>query len=220
MSMCREHLRDKNLSLKAKGLLSQMLALPPGWNYTISGLVYINKENETAIKNILSELKDRGYLVVSKTNSSESGRFEYVYNIYESPQGILPEVENPPMDNPPMDNRPLNLIEIKDKEIKENIDVNIFKERRREKYQRFVPPTVEEVDAYIKEMGYTFSAETFVDFYSSKGWKVGSQPMKDWKAACRTWQRRRDEEKKTSPQKPARNSSFDVEEFFQASLLK
>ena len=72
---------------------------------------------------------------------------------------------------------------------------------RIEKEKRFAPPSVEEVDAYIKEQGYAFDAESFVDFYSSKGWKVGSQPMKDWKAACRTWQRRRDEDRKKEAEK-------------------
>ena len=93
-----------------------------------------------------------------------------------------------------------------------------------EKEKRFTPPSVEEVDAYIKEMGYSFDANAFVDFYSSKGWRVGSQPMKDWKAACRTWQRRRDEERKTST-KPTKtqapkSSSFDTEEFFRLSLAR
>ena len=71
----------------------------------------------------------------------------------------------------------------------------------KDKEKRFAPPSVEEVDAYIKEQGYAFDAESFVDFYSSKGWKVGSQPMKDWKAACRTWQRRRDEDRKKEAEK-------------------
>lgn len=54
---------------------------------------------------------------------------------------------------------------------------------------KFSPPTPEEVRAYCKEKGYTWDPEAFLDFYQSKGWKVGSQPMKDWKAACRNWER-------------------------------
>lgn len=49
-------------------------------------------------------------------------------------------------------------------------------------------PTVEEVQAYITEKGYHFSAEDFVAFYESNGWKVGKNPMKSWQAACRTWE--------------------------------
>ncbi len=54
----------------------------------------------------------------------------------------------------------------------------------------FVPPTVDEVRAYCLERRNRVSADGFVDFYTSKGWKVGAQPMKDWKAAVRTWEQR------------------------------
>lgn len=63
------------------------------------------------------------------------------------------------------------------------------------KRERFAPPSVEEVREYIAEKGYRFDAESFVAFYESKGWKVGREPMKSWKAACTTWDKRRGEEK-------------------------
>jgi len=88
--MSNTHLRDKNLSLKAKGLLSVMLSLPEEWDYTIAGLVAICKENETAVKSALNELKKLGYLIVTKLSPAKttSGRFEYQYDIYEQPQDI------------------------------------------------------------------------------------------------------------------------------------
>lgn len=55
--------------------------------------------------------------------------------------------------------------------------------------RRFTPPTLDEVRAYCKERNNKVDYERFVDFYTSKGWKVGNQPMKDWKAAVRTWER-------------------------------
>ena len=55
--------------------------------------------------------------------------------------------------------------------------------------QKFKKPTLEELKAYITENRYTFSAEAFMDYYESNGWKVGRNPMKSWQAACRTWQR-------------------------------
>lgn len=69
---------------------------------------------------------------------------------------------------------------------------------------RFIKPTVEEVRAYIAERnkGMTSEdAEVFVDFYESKGWKVGSQPMKDWKAAVRTWEQRNNNKSSTQTKK-------------------
>lgn len=53
---------------------------------------------------------------------------------------------------------------------------------------KFIPPTDEEVAAYVAEKGYHFNPAQFVPHYQSKGWKVGNQPMKDWRAACRTWE--------------------------------
>lgn len=58
------------------------------------------------------------------------------------------------------------------------------------KAKRFTRPSVEEVRAYCEERGNGVSAEAFVDFYESKGWKVGNSPMKDWRAAVRTWEKR------------------------------
>lgn len=52
---------------------------------------------------------------------------------------------------------------------------------------RFSTPTIDEVRAYCAEKGYTVDADRFVDYYTSNGWKVGKNPMKDWKAAVRTW---------------------------------
>lgn len=61
---------------------------------------------------------------------------------------------------------------------------------KKHKERRFVKPTVEEVRAYCEERQNNVDPEAFIDFYESKGWKVGNQPMKDWKAAVRTWERR------------------------------
>jgi len=64
--------------------------------------------------------------------------------------------------------------------------------------KRFTPPTVEEVSDYIRQQGYNVDPDNFVDFYESKGWKVGKETMKDWKASVRTWHRRN---KSTTPSK-------------------
>ena len=59
---------------------------------------------------------------------------------------------------------------------------------------RFTPPSIEEVAAYCRERGNAVNAEAFVDFYESKGWKVGNAPMKSWQAAVRSWERREREQ--------------------------
>ena len=55
---------------------------------------------------------------------------------------------------------------------------------------RFAPPTIEDVQSFISENGYSVDAQKFVDYYESNGWKVGKNPMRDWRAAVRTWVRR------------------------------
>ena len=102
--MSNYHLKEKEMSLKAKGLLSLMLSLPNNWDYTIEGLVAICKENETAIKSTLKELKDFGYLEILKVQN-QKGQFEYEYNIYEKPQSKKPEVENLGVENPSVENQ-------------------------------------------------------------------------------------------------------------------
>lgn len=93
----------------------------------------------------------------------------------------------------------------KDKEEDKDKDKEVCVSRAR---PRFTPPTVDEVSAYAEEKGWTpaqFNAERFVDFYASKGWKVGSSQMKDWKAAARGWVSRRDtpQDEKQKPGNPA-----------------
>ena len=108
--MSNVHLRDTNLSLRAKGLLSMMLSLPPDWDYSVEGLIAINKENVTAIKSALKELRDNGYLIVTKKlpNETESGRFEYIYDIFEEKQAIKKQgIEILPIENLPVEILPV-----------------------------------------------------------------------------------------------------------------
>nr|DAM83914.1 MAG TPA: hypothetical protein [Caudoviricetes sp.] len=62
--------------------------------------------------------------------------------------------------------------------------------------KRFTPPTLDDVSAYIRERGSNVDAQRFLDFYTAKGWMVGKNRMKDWKAAVRTWEKRDSEQNK------------------------
>ena len=90
--MANYHLRDKELSFKAKGLLSYMLSLPEDWDYSLNGLATVSKEGIKAIKNIVSELKNQGYLEINKVRK-ENGQYQYEYLIREIPEGIEPEYQ-------------------------------------------------------------------------------------------------------------------------------
>jgi len=95
--MSNYHLRDKNLSLKAKGLLSQLLSYSSDWNLTINGLCSVLKEQEKAVKNTIKELEMHNYLTRNRLQDNK-GRFYYKYIIHEKPK--YPYPQNPPMDNP------------------------------------------------------------------------------------------------------------------------
>ena len=109
------HLREKEMSLKAKGLLTLMLSLPGNWDYSISGLASICAENETAIKTGLKELKKFGYLKISKIfPNKERGnkKIEYVYEIFEKPlvegkRQKEQETEKQPLEKQSVENLPL-----------------------------------------------------------------------------------------------------------------
>ena len=90
--MANYHLRDKELSFKAKGLLSYMLSLPEDWDYSLNGLASVSKEGIKAIKNIISELKEYGYLKINKIRK-ENGQYQYEYLIREIPEKIEPEYQ-------------------------------------------------------------------------------------------------------------------------------
>lgn len=103
--MSNYHFRDKRLSLKAKGLLSEMLSLPNNWDYTVIGLVSLNKESKSAIQSTLKELEECGYLIRTRTQD-EKGQFDYIYDIYEHPVTEKPQTENQVTDNPCTENVP------------------------------------------------------------------------------------------------------------------
>ncbi len=101
--MSNHHLRNKELSLKAKGLLSQMLSLPEDWDYTLAGLSHINREKIDAIREAVKELEKAGYIVRSRERDAKGRLRGADYIIYEQPQPPtldLPTLENPTLDNP------------------------------------------------------------------------------------------------------------------------
>ena len=139
--MSNYHFKDKRLSLKAKGLLSQMLSLPEKWDYTVAGLVSLNKESKSALQAALKELEESGYLVRTRTQDKK-GQFDYIYDIYELPCHREPQTENQFTDNPCTENVPqlntnnkiLNNQLLKDKINKDVKEIN--KEILQEEFER------------------------------------------------------------------------------------
>ena len=82
-TMCNYHLRDRNLSLKAKGLLSLFLSLPDEWHYSVKGIVAISKEGKDGINSTLQELERCGYLIRRQMRQSGGKMGETEYVIFE-----------------------------------------------------------------------------------------------------------------------------------------
>ena len=110
--MSNHHLRNKDLSLKAKGLLSQMLSLPPDWDYTLKGLARINRESIDAIRTAIWELEGAGYITRQQNRDGKGKMADMIYTIFEQPQPpgdtgpalASPMLENPTTDNPVLEN--------------------------------------------------------------------------------------------------------------------
>ena len=115
--MSNHHLRNVGLSLKAKGLLSQILSLPENWDYTLKGLSHINRESVDAIRSAIQELEHAGYITRSRERkeNGQLGGAEYI--IREMPQqpenftpdnSIIPPTPEPPISAPPTLTKPMS----------------------------------------------------------------------------------------------------------------
>ena len=116
--MSNHHLRNHTLSLKAKGLLSQMLSLPEDWDYTLKGLAQINRESIDAIREAVRELEQAGYITRSRECDARGCLRGTIYTIYEQPQTqpepekpaqavpalVQPTLEKPMLDSPALEN--------------------------------------------------------------------------------------------------------------------
>jgi hypothetical protein len=194
--MSNYHFREKEMSLKAKGLLSLMLSLPDNWDYSISGLVAICKENESAIKSTLNELKDFGYLIVTKRmpNQTESGRIEYEYNIYEQP------IENQEEEEQEEEKQGIENLRVENQSVENQGQLNTNQSNTKESNNKksnnkkrgkksFIPPTLEEVELYCKERNSRVDAKRFYDYFTASDW-VDSKgnKVKNWKQKIITWE--------------------------------
>ena len=121
--MSNHHLRNHTLSLKAKGLLSQMLSLPDDWDYTLQGLAQINKESIDAIREAVRELERAGYIKRSRERDERGCLRGTVYTIYEQPHAE-PTPEEPAQALPTLEN-PMQLITKGRNKEKQNTDQSI-----------------------------------------------------------------------------------------------
>ena len=93
--MQNHHLRNKGLSLKAVGLLSKILSLPPDWDYSLRGLATLNTDGIDGVRSAMKELEDHGYVVRTQRRDENGRMSKSRYEVYEIPQQRKPTTENP-----------------------------------------------------------------------------------------------------------------------------
>lgn len=181
------HLKDKNLSLKAKGMLSLMLSLPDDWDYSVRGLEKICIESKNAINRILNELERNRYLVRKRVyyNGKIS---EWEYNIYET--NLYPQnedIQNEDIQNQDIENGDINKI-LNNKILKNKIK-NIY-----------IKPTLEEVQEYCKERKNNVDPKKFYDYYEVNDWidNKGNK-VRNWKQKLITWEKHNTEDNSKTP---------------------
>lgn len=124
-------LRDKNLSIKAKGFLAVVMGLPENWEFTINGICSILKEGKTAVYNVINELKGAGYCKAKRIQNEKGVIQGYDYSFFETPQCEKQDSDYPYAENPYMDNQPqLSKEEIKYETNKEERDKSLSKKEQ------------------------------------------------------------------------------------------
>ena len=153
--MSNHHLRDRNLSYKAKGLLSFMLSLPDDWDYSLAGLCSISKESRDGIRSILKELQEHHYVEIEKVRGYK-GYFEYNYLIYEVPHFISLENEQ---SNPDME------ITTQINTNKQNTNKQIDKDDKTKISSFFVPEEHNKLTLELIERGYINEDDIQIFYY-------------------------------------------------------
>lgn len=157
--MSNYHFKERNMSLKAKGLLSLMLSLPDDWDYSVMGLTTLSKDGKDGVMTALAELEKFGYLTRRRL-VNDKGQFDGIeYNIYEQPQE-KPIAENPTSANSDAEKPSQSITNISNKD-KSNTDNYIYREQAinsvkdfelRNLYQDYVDMR-DEIDAPISAKG-------------------------------------------------------------------
>lgn len=201
---------SKGLSLQEKCLIAEIDSFAEFWmsNKAIGEFLGVSKDRA---KQIVAKMKDSGIINVETARDAETKQIlkrtitvsndfkrkifeaslnkkvdDYPSGVENSPRG---GVENSPrggVENYPESNKSFyNKSSLDNKGDKPPALPQVSK-----KSKRFAKPTLDEVQAYCQERQNNVDPESFIDFYESNGWKVGKNPMKDWKASVRTWERR------------------------------
>tara|TARA_R100001443_G_C3342636_1_gene174855 strand:+ start:742 stop:1422 length:681 start_codon:yes stop_codon:yes gene_type:complete len=175
--ICNEIFKNKNISLKAKGLLSLILSLPENWDLTIKGLDAICKEGVSSIRTTIKELMKNGYIKRACKRNEKGIIVGWEISVFEKPLEIInPDHDNPHVDNPLMDNR----TQLSNKLIK---DLNNKEQAFLIRKEKFLNE--------VKSINNEFDYISFVDYWAepTKSWRMRKELQKTWSTERRilTW---------------------------------
>ena len=174
---------DESLPPNAKLLYGEITALCNAEGYCWASNKYFAElygVSPITISRWINSLVSRGYIasqIIYKEGTKQIDK-RYIQICYEP----INEIVNTPINEIVKDN--ITTINNTFNNTNEYIDKSDKPTRK-----RFIPPTLEEVQAYCNERGNNVDAERFINHYTSNGWKVGKNKMQDWKAAVRTWEK-------------------------------
>ena len=170
-------LGNEMITLQAGDFVTSELKLMDRWGWS-----------KSKVRRFLQLLESDG-MIVKKTDRKKTTVTIVNYSKFRN----METDSRPIKDHSKTDSRPIkdtnNNVNNDNNVNNNNIYVSSAEPTPRKANKKFVPPSVEEVKGYCRERGNSVNAQAFVDFYESKGWMVGKNSMKDWKAAVRTWER-------------------------------
>ena len=171
-------------------------------NTTLQGLSGLGSRQ--ILHRARGELARKGYIKYREGVGRQAGRYLIVK--FDTQQGTQVDTQQDTQQGTQV--RPLN-----------KLNQTKLNSKEKDSKKKFTPPTVEEVRAYCLERKNSVDAEKFVNYYSSNGWMVGRNRMKDWKASVRTWEKNNFD--KPAPDiKPSTPASYDLEGYQKAAMSK
>ena len=211
---------DKTVDPLTLGLYCKAISIGEKWQLNIKGFAKAMEVSQDKVRKAFALLEAKGYLRRVRSRD-EAGRLNgWDYEIGSEPLTDIaktPTSENTDVgkhrrrenDTQYIDNISENIDIYPDKQIHKERELAPVSGDRNLKKSSFVKPTLDEVKAYCDERLNNIDPQQFIDFYESNGWRVGSNPMKDWKAAIRTWEaRRKNEPKKPSTPSPSSQKRY------------
>lgn len=185
---------DKRVSFGARILFCYLASKPNNWKIINQNIITNLNISSDSVAKYFNELLETGW-ITREREINEKGQYcgGYNYTIYYEPKTPLlrenPNTEKVLIRKKSGNNN--NIISINNIKTTNNMDIILAEEKT---HKKFVKPTIEEIRAYSNEIGAGIDAEQFFYWYEAKGWMIGKNKMKDWKAAVRTWKRKNSKE--------------------------